>query len=354
MKRTTPVVQQAEAYVFALLRDRLPSHYVFHNYCYAASVVDAIGKLAEAEQLDKEVSEQLMLAGWFLPTGYTETSADRLATSARYAVAFLQQQMVPQSFADRVAFLITAAQKPADQPAAAVLADAQHFWLAKKDFLQRLKLLFWEEQEANGTSEHSWMQQKLEELSAQRYHTFSAAQWWEQKRLKNLLKLKDHLAQTASQELLQTSDTHQAAHNVRWDVLCSEAQHVRSTSIALLALAVLACISGMWLLWSSSWGTGLSVAAPVLLAGGFANMILSAAALWPLSHHLEGGPRQKAKVPSANGRAARDLTGNSVFHAFGMQLLWRQRLVRISVIILIFTVALSLLLVVLALPVDKQ
>jgi len=72
MKKQSPIVQKAEAYVFSLIRDKLPPNYIYHNYNHTVDVVESVIEIAEGSELSKEETEMVVLAAWFHDTGFIE------------------------------------------------------------------------------------------------------------------------------------------------------------------------------------------------------------------------------------------------------------------------------------------
>ena len=64
------IVQKAESYVFGLFKDKLSPDYIYHNFNHTLRVVNNVRIIAEAEGLNEEDTETLMMAAWFHDTGY--------------------------------------------------------------------------------------------------------------------------------------------------------------------------------------------------------------------------------------------------------------------------------------------
>ncbi|MCS6917241.1 MAG: hypothetical protein RMK52_01240 [Chitinophagales bacterium] len=337
MKKASPILQQAETHVFALLRDRLPSHFVFHNFSFTAAVAGAVGELAEAEHLDRESTEQLLLAAWFLYTGYTEGTADFAGHSARLASAFLRDQMAPEPFTDRVASLITGALAPTAPAtvAEAILRDARRFWLAKKSVGERLHLLF-REQAPEGVDETGWILQHILQYSQERYHTLTAAQWWEHRKTLNLLRLSRQLKERRGQEDASSDQPvgigEQAEPNDN-----QERRILQNTALVLLVLSVVVAGGAMWLFF---FAEGLSKAAGgiLLASGGVICLMLSVAALWPLS--FSGLHDRATRERFANRPTGRH---ENMMLRRQRHLTWQRRMVRMCLVTLLFTLVLFLL-----------
>jgi HD superfamily phosphodiesterase len=69
MKKTSPLLQKAQDYVFNLLREKLSPSLIYHNYLHTAEVVEAANEVSEGCNLSKEDSEVITLAAWFHDTG---------------------------------------------------------------------------------------------------------------------------------------------------------------------------------------------------------------------------------------------------------------------------------------------
>jgi HD-GYP domain-containing protein (c-di-GMP phosphodiesterase class II) len=69
------ITELASDFVFDLLKTKLPSVHVYHNFTHTAEVVDSIKKIGSKSGLSEDELEPVILAGLFHDTGFT-VSAD--------------------------------------------------------------------------------------------------------------------------------------------------------------------------------------------------------------------------------------------------------------------------------------
>lgn len=288
MKKTTPLLQQAEAFVFTLMRDRLPSHYLFHDFNHAADVAAAVAELGEAEQLDREVAEQMQLAAWFLYTGNAAPPDERTAAGIRYATTFLQEQKAPAQYIDRVSELLAAASKKAPAtPLEAILHDARHAWMARKNLMQSLERWFMQERLGGSMADSfpDWLRQQQDALLHFRYHTLHGARRWQRKKNARMSRL---FRMLQGEEQLLTGDKSRTP-NVEHAPLKARPLHVDENALrglertaALLFLSALLLVAAaVALRLLAKTEPSLGVVGLLVGAGGIGCLLSAAMALWP-------------------------------------------------------------------------
>lgn len=137
------IVQKAESYVFGLFKDKLSPDYIYHNFNHTLRVVNNVRIIAEAEGLNEEDTETLMLAAWFHDTGYIEGPENHEVLSGHMAIDFLTENGYPAEKADRVAALIKATKLENDPQTRdeKIIRDADCSHFADANYLQLSGLL---------------------------------------------------------------------------------------------------------------------------------------------------------------------------------------------------------------------
>ena len=102
------ILDKAERFVFGLLKDKLSSDYLYHNFNHTIRVVQSAAVIADAEGIKGDEKEVLLLAAWFHDTGYTEAIRDHEEKGVGIAKKFLAEEGYPAEQAEKVGALILA------------------------------------------------------------------------------------------------------------------------------------------------------------------------------------------------------------------------------------------------------
>ncbi|MCO6148300.1 Pycsar system effector family protein [Flavobacterium sp. NRK1] len=100
------IVQKAENFVFGLFKDKLSPDYIYHNFNHTLRVVNNVRQIAEAEGVNEEDTENLVLAAWFHDAAYIDGPNNHEERSGTMAVDFLTANSYPLDKAKKVADLI--------------------------------------------------------------------------------------------------------------------------------------------------------------------------------------------------------------------------------------------------------
>lgn len=99
-------VQKAENHIFALFKDKLSPHYIYHNFNHTLRVVNNTRIIAKEEGINEVDTELLLLAAWFHDAGYIDGPENHEERSAVMAENFLVNEDYNRENAKRVAELI--------------------------------------------------------------------------------------------------------------------------------------------------------------------------------------------------------------------------------------------------------
>lgn len=177
MKNSNPIIKNAQQHVFTLLREKLHSDYVYHNYKHTLQTAKACKELAEAYNLTSRDHEILMLAALFHDTGYTEQYTGHEEASVKILKAFLGHDY-PQEDVAKIEELILST-KALNEPNGTlqeILHDADYINIGKKKFAQRAELLRieWERVLNKKFTDLEWAEEQLNFLITKSFVTEEA------------------------------------------------------------------------------------------------------------------------------------------------------------------------------------
>jgi predicted metal-dependent HD superfamily phosphohydrolase len=202
---TPKLVDTAKAYIGQYLLDYLPPAYSFHNFDYAAEVVETARQLAEAAELSESKIRQLVLAGWFIPTGYVGGADGAETRSAEIAAAFLKEQKCEPEVIQAVSNLLMSMRKDhmPQQLTEKLFFDARWSFLGKKGFGKKTELLRLEKEQVGimKYSQYQWERHLLNLLTNTPFYTSVAKRKFGSRRNLNLSKLRQGLAEAQENEL---------------------------------------------------------------------------------------------------------------------------------------------------------
>ncbi|AQX85961.1 HD domain-containing protein [Elizabethkingia bruuniana] len=191
------LVQKAGFFIENLFKDKLSPAFLYHNYKHTQEVVANADILANADNLNEEEKEILLVACWFHDSGYTEDIMLHEEKSCEIAEEFLKAEGVNEDFIRRVKELIMSTKiccKP-DNRIENIIRDADSSHLASEDYFTYSDNLRkeWEQTLGKNFSKKKW---NLDNLRFFRFHQFNtdyAKQNWNPIKEKNLQKIENML-----------------------------------------------------------------------------------------------------------------------------------------------------------------
>lgn len=191
------LVQKAGFFIENLFKDKLSPAFLYHNYKHTQEVVANAEILANADNLNEEEKEILMVACWFHDSGYTEDIMLHEEKSCEIAAEFLKAEGVNDDFIRRVKELIMSTKvccKP-DNRIENIIRDADSSHLGSEDYFTYSDNLRkeWEQTLGKNFSKKKW---NLDNLRFFRFHQFNtnyAKQNWNPIKEKNLQKIENML-----------------------------------------------------------------------------------------------------------------------------------------------------------------
>lgn len=167
---------------------------VYHNLQHTEGVVRAVKQIAEHYQLNDQDYFTVVAAAWFHDVGYFTDPPNHEADGAAKAAVFLRDLQVPVDVVAAVEKCILATKMPQSPEGLLeqIVCDADLFHLGTDDFSVTNKALRKEMEMLKGIkiSKDKWRSNAIHLLEAHRYHTDYARLLLNDKKLKNLEKLK--------------------------------------------------------------------------------------------------------------------------------------------------------------------
>lgn len=197
------LLNQVEAYIFNLFKDKLSCEYMYHDYLHTLRVVTALNELIEGEHISDQDALHLRLAGWFHDSGYIHGSSGHEEKSCELFVEFIKQYPQEEVNQQEVCRLIMATQihhAPTDL-LEMCMKDADYYHFTLENYPDHCDLLKSELEcvKNNSISEVDWTQENLMLLTKHHYfYTTYAKKHWQKKKESTIFKLRENLQKLTS------------------------------------------------------------------------------------------------------------------------------------------------------------
>ena len=192
------LIQQAEHYVSTLLKEKLPSTFVYHNFNHTVGVVQAVTKIGNYQQVRDEDTEKLLIAAWFHDTGYVLGTEKHEISSVQIANEFLKGKNLDEKFISDVSNLIMATvfthqpQNELEQ----IIRDADYFHFANDNYLTICEFLReeWQNTCKKSFTDLEWSKENLQMLSQKhQFYTLFALTFWQPIKEKNISRIEKRI-----------------------------------------------------------------------------------------------------------------------------------------------------------------
>lgn len=192
------LIQQAEHYVSTLLKEKLPSTFVYHNFNHTVGVVQAVTKIGNYQQVRDEDTEKLLIAAWFHDTGYVLGTEKHEISSVQIASEFLKGKNLDEKFISDVSNLIMATvfthqpQNELEQ----IIRDADYFHFANDNYLTICEFLReeWQNTCKKSFTDLEWSKENLQMLSQKhQFYTPFALTFWQPIKEKNISRIEKRI-----------------------------------------------------------------------------------------------------------------------------------------------------------------
>lgn len=191
------IIQNAEDFVFHLLKDALPDSYTYHNFNHTQKVFSAAQLLIQHENLDTIEAEAILVAAWFHDTGYVKGPQNHESHSVVIAQDFLKNHNKGNEFIQKVAGLIKATEGNYEPKTISekIIRDADYWHFANEDYLAVCQLLReeWELQNKVFTDLQWATDNRKFLVTCHRYYTDYAKTNWQPIKDRNIFKLQNEI-----------------------------------------------------------------------------------------------------------------------------------------------------------------
>jgi predicted metal-dependent HD superfamily phosphohydrolase len=192
------LIDQAEDFVFNLLKDKLSIAYTYHNFTHTYEVVKAVVILSESENLSESDKEVLLIATWFHDTGYISGCKDHESCSIQFASDFLRTKGKTADYISKVSRLITATTYKYEPQSILekIIKDADYSHFASDSYLEICELLReeWGNTQEKKYTDIEWAKVNLCELSqCHTYYTEYAINNWQKLKEKNIEQIQNSI-----------------------------------------------------------------------------------------------------------------------------------------------------------------
>jgi len=207
MIETEPLLETAESQVRQLMREERSAEYLFHNLTRILEWVELSHEFAGEMDLSKEEKQELLLAAWFMDTGYEKGEAEPWKKAARIARHFLEKEAVDESTIEAVERLIlsTEPDRELQTKLEKILHDVRWSWLGRKRFFGLSNLLRMEEENLRGESipSYEWRRKARDMLINTNYLTAYGRDEFLNRKIKNIAKQRKKLEKAKKKKIRQ-------------------------------------------------------------------------------------------------------------------------------------------------------
>jgi len=231
------LVEESARYVFELFQDKLSPNYVFHNYQHTIETVTTCKTLAHAySEISMEDLEVLLLAAWFLNSGYTISFENHEEKSKEIARAFLNEKNYDINRIEEVLRCIDSTKnvsKPSDL-LCKIIADANHAYIGQDTYQAKAELLRTELSRFGKTfmNDKEWITAQIEFIQSTNFHTEEAKLLFEAQRNKTLKKLYKKLKKIDKKEDKKQDHSKDARWGIQTMFRSIYRSHINLSSIA--------------------------------------------------------------------------------------------------------------------------
>lgn len=193
----TQLIQKAKAYAEEVLR-KLPETFTYHNLKHTTAVAEAAEEIGKQSSLSNDELENVIVAAWLHDTGYEKDRDHHEERSAKTAVTLLETWGASTEKIKKVENLIAATRMPQSPKnlAEQVLCDADMYHLSRKDMLEcgdQIRAEIETFKNIKFESDQEWGEYNLKFLKKHSYFTLYGRQVLEERKKKNIKKLKKML-----------------------------------------------------------------------------------------------------------------------------------------------------------------
>jgi predicted metal-dependent HD superfamily phosphohydrolase len=197
----TPRLNIVAQYIRELFREELPSGIKYHDADHTLhptrGIVAVANRIAKAENVSEQDRELLITAAYFHDTGYIREYDKNEPIAARMAGRILKLIGYEPGEIEKIQAMILATdlEREPETHLEEILCDADLDHFGRRDFFELDERLR-EGRSARGVDvgdDETWYQGTLHLMQNHQYYTATQKRWRNQKKLKNIQKLKEKL-----------------------------------------------------------------------------------------------------------------------------------------------------------------
>jgi predicted metal-dependent HD superfamily phosphohydrolase len=208
---TIELLTETARYIELYLKTNLPQDYELRNYPATVRIVQTCDLISVHTVLEKQDRMKVILAAWFLYTGFGTDPENYQNESVKIATKYYTEKGLSTELIQEVGEIILGTRHP-QQPVtiqSQILCDAENSWLAEKSFAQTLKYLRKEKAlaEKKDIPERDWLAENILMFENHIYFIPFSREAFDKKKEKNKVRLQEKLiapqnSQSESAELL--------------------------------------------------------------------------------------------------------------------------------------------------------
>lgn len=203
------LIEQAQDFVYNLLKDKLSSSFIYHNLAHTSDVVMAVKTLSEEEKISTEELEMLIIAAWFHDTGYIQGFENHEEASVKIVSDFLVEKGKSVAYINQVSALILAT-KYCYVPQTIlekIIKDADFYHFTTENYSERCELLReeWKNVRHKTASDLEWACENLYMLTqCHEYYTDYALKHWKTLKDRNIGLIQEKIKKMEEDKELKT------------------------------------------------------------------------------------------------------------------------------------------------------
>ncbi|MES2239914.1 MAG: Pycsar system effector family protein [Bacteroidota bacterium] len=203
------LIEQVQDFIFNLLKDKLSSSFIYHNFTHTSDVVEAVKTLSENEELSTEELEILVVAAWFHDTGYTKGCDNHEEASVSIATDFLTENGKSTEYINQVSVLIRATVYHCTPQSILekIIKDADFYHFSTENYFEKCELLReeWKNTKQKQFSDLEWARENLNMLTQyHQYYTDYAINNWQALKDKNVSLIKEKIKKMDADKEIKT------------------------------------------------------------------------------------------------------------------------------------------------------
>lgn len=185
-------------YIRALYIESENDDLVYHSFSECSELADLCLTITEGNDLSEDDAEVLILAGWFLHSGYTVNAQKPINESKKIAEKYLKSEGYSEQLIEKVSDLIGHSAKKPETDLQRYFHDARWAFVGRKRFFRKSELWRLEEENILGekVSLNEWEAKMLDLLVTSRFYTPWAVSEYADRKDKNILKQRSNITKT--------------------------------------------------------------------------------------------------------------------------------------------------------------